>query len=210
MKKIIFIGAGGYAKSAMDALSLYNHYIEGFIDDFKKGEHLGYEILGNCIEDIFEPQKYEYFIAIGDNKKRKRWHDILKNKGLELINIIDRTAIVSNNVEIGTGCFVGKMAIVNSDVVIGDNCVINTKALVEHGCRIGSHVNISTNSVLNGDVRVKDGAFIGSCSVVNGQLFVGERAMVGSGAVVIRDVEDDLTVVGVPARRIEERRYKNG
>lgn len=209
MKKIIFIGAGGYAKSAIDALKLYNHHIEGFIDDYKEGKHLGYKILGKCIEDITIPQNYEYFISIGDNDKRKSWYDILRSKGLNLINIIDDTAIISNNVEIGSGCFIGKMAIVNSDVIIGDNCVINTKALVEHGCRIGNHANISTNAVLNGDVKVKDSVFVGSCSVVNGQLSIGESAIIGSGAVVIRDVDSHSTVVGVPARKIKERRYKH-
>lgn len=206
MKKVIFIGAGGYSKSAIDALSLYNHQIEGFIDDYKEGEHLGYKILGKCIEDIPIPQNYEYFISIGDNEKRKKWYDILKSKNLSLINIIDSTAILSNNVEIGLGCFIGKMAIINSDVIIGNNCIINTKALVEHGCRIEDHVNISTNSVLNGDVSIKNSAFVGSCSVVNGQLLIGERAIIGSGAVVIRNVDKDSTVVGVPARKIKERR----
>ncbi|MCE9675724.1 acetyltransferase [Paraclostridium bifermentans] len=203
MKKIIFIGAGGYAKSAIDALSLYNHNIEGFIDDYKEGKHLGYNILGKDIDDIKTPKNYEYFISIGDNIKRKNWYDKLKNKGLNLINIVDPTAILSDNTQIGEGCFIGKMAIINSDVLIGNNCVINTKALVEHGCRIGNHVNISTNSVLNGDVNVKDGAFVGSCSVVNGQLCIGEKAMIGSGTVVIRDVESCSTVVGVPARKIK-------
>lgn len=202
MKKIILIGAGGYSKSVIDSISLFNNDIVGFIDDNKKGIHLGYEILGNKIEDLSNPKEYEYFICIGDNNKRKKWFDIINKNNLKLINVIDSTAIISSNVEIGIGCFVGKMAIINSDVKIGDNCIINTKALIEHGCRIKNHVNISTNSVLNGDVIVENGAFIGSCSVVNGQLVVGEKSLVGSGTVTIRDVKAFSTVVGVPAREI--------
>ena len=63
---------------------------------------------------------------------------------------------------------------------------------------------MSTNSVINGDVKIGEGSFIGSCSVIIGQLSVGNWSTVGAGAVVIRDVGDNVTVAGVPARIIRE------
>lgn len=202
-RNLIIIGAGGYAKSVIDSLG--NKYkLVGFIDEFKHDkEHLTYPILGKSIEEIENYEDYEYFIAIGNNEDRFKWYNILKQYKLKLINVLDKSAIISKETEFGEGCFVGKMAIVNSNVKIGDNTIVNTKALIEHGCTIHSNVNISTNAVVNGDVVVKDGAFIGSSSVVNGQLTIEEWSTVGSGAVVVKNVSKNTVNVGVPARVIK-------
>lgn len=208
MEKLILIGAGGYAKSVLDSVDKFNFKMAGFLDEYKSlGEHLGYQILGNSLDDIAQPEEYVYFISIGNNKERQKWYDRLKKRHLRMINVIDHTAIISEHAKVGIGCFIGKMAIVNSCAEIGDNCIINTKALVEHGARVEDHVNLSTNSVVNGDVIVKSGAFVGSCSVVSGQRTVGAWSTVGAGAVVVRDVPDDITVVGVPAKDIQLRRH---
>ena len=172
MEKLILIGAGGYAKSVLDSVDYFNYQVVGFID--------------------------VYFISIGNNLKRKKWYDKLVQEHKRIINIVDRSAIISPNANIGNGCFVGKMAIINSNAYISDNSIINTKALVEHGCSLEKHVNMSTNSVINGDVKIGEGSFIGSCSVIIGQLSVGNWSTVGAGAVVIRSVED-----GVPAKVIK-------
>ena len=68
-KKLILIGAGGFAKSVIDSLKLDEYEIIGFIDDIKKGKHLGYSILGNSLEN-FISQEFYFFVCIGDNKKR--------------------------------------------------------------------------------------------------------------------------------------------
>lgn len=49
---------------------------------------------------------------------------------------------------------------------------------------------------------IGDGVLVGAGARVLGALTVGDRAIVGANAVVVRDVEPDTTVVGVPARRI--------
>lgn len=205
MKKLILIGAGGYAKSVLDSLDIYHYDFVGFIDDYKSGTHLGYKILGDSITSIENPNDYCYFVSIGDNIKRQYWYDTLKQNNLSLINVIDPSAMVSKNATIGTGCFIGKTAIINSDAHIGNNCVVNTKALIEHGCRIQDNVNVSTNSVLNGDVKVEDGVFVGSCSVVNGQLIIGKGSTIGSGSVVVKNVKPYTIVVGVPAKELIRR-----
>lgn len=206
MERLILIGAGGYAKSVLDSVDKFNFRMVGFLDEYKtSGVHLGYPILGNSLEAVSVPEEYVYFISIGSNRERRVWYERLRARGLRLINVIDHTAVISEQATLGIGCFVGRMAIVNSHAVIGNNCIINTKALVEHGSRTADHVNLSTNAVINGDVRVGTGAFVGSCSVVNGQKSVGEWSTVGSGAVVVRDVPQGVTVVGVPAKDIRLR-----
>ena len=205
MEKLILIGAGGYAKSVLDSLDYYNYEVAGFLDEFSdKKEHLGYPVLANKLSDLDEPQKYVYFITIGDNKHRKNWYDRLVDLELRMINIVDSSAIISPRARIGNGCFVGKMAIINSESSIGNNCIINTKALVEHGCTVEDHVNLSTNSVINGDVRVGKGTFIGSCSVTAGQKLIGEWVIIGAGSVVIDNVEEGNVIAGVPAKLIRK------
>ena len=201
-KKLILIGAGGYAKSVIDSLELDKYEIVGFIDDIKKGEHLGYRILGNSL-DNFNSKNYFFFVCIGDNKKRTNWYNKILEKDLEIINVIDKSAIVSKNIRIGKGIFIGKLAIVNSDVTLGNNIIINTKALLEHGTSVGDNSNVSTNAAVNGDTKIGKGCFIGSSSVLNGQLTIGDGAIIGSGTVVIRDVDENTTVVGVPGRVIK-------
>ena len=204
MERLIVIGAGGYAKSVLDSIDYYNYQIVGFLDEFSFGkDHIGYPILWHSLEDIEAPEKYFYFIAIGNNVRRKRWFDKLQENNLRMINVVDKSAIISKEAKIGNGCFFGKMSVVNSKSIIGDNCIINTKSLVEHGCTVKSHANISTNAVINGDVRVGEGTFIGSCSTVLGQISIGAWSTVGAGAVVIENVNNNMTVVGVPAKAIE-------
>ena len=210
MKNLIIIGAGGYAKSVLDSVDYMNFRMVGFIDDIKPigDKHQGYPILGNSLDCISNSYDYVYFVAIGNNKKRMDWFLKLKERNLSLINVIDKSALVSPYSTIGEGSFIGKLAIVNHGASVGDNCVINTRALLEHGCKIGNHVNVSTNATLNGDVVCEDGSFVGSGVVCNGQVTIGSWGLVGSGAVVIKDVKPCTTVVGCPAKEIESHSHK--
>ena len=205
MEKLILIGAGGHAKSVADSLDQQKYKLCGFIDQNKKGTHLGLPVFGTQLEDIPDYKAYSYFVSIGDVGYRKMWFDKLMQEGLNIINIIDSSAMISSSVKMGVGNFVGKMAVLNTDVEIGNNNVINTKALVEHECKVGNHNHLSTNSVINGNVIVEDGVFLGSSSVCNGQLKIGHDAVIGSGSVIIEDVPAMTTVVGVPAKVIKRR-----
>ena len=203
MTKLIMIGAGGHSKSVADAIQKDKYELCGFLDENKTGTHMGLPIYGRKIEDIPNYKDYVYFVSIGDVDFRKAWYERVKSYELQVVNIIDRTAIIAGTAKIGEGNFIGKLAIINADAVIGNNNVINTKALIEHECLVGNHTHLSTNSTINGNVVVQDNVFLGSTAVCNGQLKIGEHAVIGSGSVIIHDVEPYTTVVGVPGRVIK-------
>lgn len=204
-RKLVIIGAGGFAKAIIDSLDHELYKLEGFIDSVKSGMHQGVPILGHTLNDIKSASDYYYFIAIGDPDDRALWLEEIKKQNLETINIIDKTAIVSERSSLGTCIYVGKMAIINTDSSLEDGVVINTRALIEHGNYISYCTNVSTNVVLNGDVKVGKKTFIGSCTVVNGQLKIGSSSIIGSGSVVIRNIPDNVVVAGTPTRLLKER-----
>ncbi len=203
-KKLIIIGAGGFAKSIIDSINYTEIELVGFVDTFKQGYHQGYPIIANDINEIENIKDYVYFIGVGDPITRFQFLVLLKEYNLRLINIIDPTALLSRNIELGEGIYIGKLCIVNSDTKLLDGVVINTRSLIEHGNQVGICSNISTNVVLNGDVKVGDQTFIGSCTVVNGQITIGDNSTIGSGSVVIRNIPNKVVVAGSPTRLIRE------
>ncbi len=137
--------------------------------------------------------------------------------------------VIERNVKIGKRCFIGPFAHLREGTVIGDDVVagnfletvrskISSKTLAKHFCylgdsRIGSQVNIGAGTVTaNFDGRkknitvIKDKAFIGSDTVLVAPVKVGKAAKTGAGAVVLGDVGDKSTVIGVPAKPIKTKR----
>ena len=80
---------------------------------------------------------------------------------------------------------------------------------------VGGGVNIGAGVVtanFDGDDKhltvIEEGAFIGSDTVLVAPVRVGKGARTGAGAVVTRDVAEGETVVGVPARPVEDKRER--
>ena len=81
-------------------------------------------------------------------------------------------------------------------VVIGATTVIGDNVTIYQGVTLGgtSLVDEKRHPTLCNDVVVGVGA------AVLGAITVGERAKIGAGSVVIKDVPEDATVVGIPGR----------
>ncbi|MDQ3030795.1 MAG: acetyltransferase [Myxococcota bacterium] len=91
------------------------------------------------------------------------------------------------------------------------NIAIERHGLVNIGCTLGHEATIGAGCVVNhgasisGGVVLERAVLVGTGARVLQYLRVREGATVGAGAVVTRDVDPGVTVVGIPARPIESR-----
>ena len=138
--------------------------------------------------------------AVGAADVRARW---MKRFGeAAFATIVDPAAHVSPSASVAAGCSIGAGAVVNARAVLRAGTIVNTRAVVEHDCTVGPFAHIAPGAILCGSVRVDEGAQVSAGAVVIPAKSVGARSMVGAGAVVVRDVPEGATAVGVPARTI--------
>jgi acetyltransferase EpsM len=205
--KIIIYGAGGHASVVIDAiLSAGIGEIKCLVDDDpeKWGKELyGYPVLAP--QELEEHMKDSYFfLAIGDNNYRRKKAEELKKMRANFPTIIHPKAYVSPTAFIDEGTLVCAHATVNPYAKIGKHCIINTGAIVEHHCEIADFVHIAPNATLGGKVSIGDGTLVGLSTTVLLGKRIGKNCIVGAGAVVIDDVPDNTTVVGVPAKPVRK------
>jgi len=206
IKDIVVIGAGGHAKVVISALIESNIKIKGVLDDDQNKwdrKVLNIPVIGP-IENI-KSGDYEWgIIAIGDNKIRKFVAE--KYKGYcKWISIIHPFSYVHPTVEIGEGSVVFAGAVIQPEVKIGKHVIVNTSASIDHDCIIQDYVHIAPEVHLAGRVEVGEGSFLGIGSSVIPYKTIGKWAIVGAGSVVIKDVPDCVTAVGVPAKPLERK-----
>ncbi len=115
-------------------------------------------------------------------------------------SLVDPTAILADDVEMGGGCFINAGAIVGACTRFGGQVVVNRGASIGHHGIIGDFASLGPGVILTGGVRVGAGAMIGAGAIVLPGLSIGENAVVGAGSVVTRDVPSGGRVLGVAAR----------
>jgi sugar O-acyltransferase (sialic acid O-acetyltransferase NeuD family) len=145
---------------------------------------------------------YECFVAIGNNQNRERVCKFLIVNGINLMNAIHPSAIISDSVEFGEGIMVGPGAVINAHTKIQDGAICNTNSVIEHDCNIGAYCHVSPGTVLCGAVVIGDTTLIGAGAVVILYVNIGSNVVVGAGTVVIKDIGSNMKVVGNPQTNI--------
>jgi UDP-perosamine 4-acetyltransferase len=201
MDPVVVIGAGGHAKVIVEILQEAGEFeIVGCLS-LAGGELLGVPILG---DDSLLPQLYKQgvrhgFIALGENRSRQKKAAEICRIGFTLANAISSKAVVSRRALFGCGVAVMPGAVINVMSRVEDGAIVNTGANVDHDCRLGPFSHIGPGVNLAGGVSVGEGAFLGTGVSVIPRISVGDWTVVGAGAVVIGDLPEKVTAVGVPA-----------
>lgn len=202
MRDVIIIGAGGHAKVIADIVLSSGDNLLGFLDGFTtESTFLGKPILGKDTDYSSYPDAY-FIIAIGDPIAREKFATNMAD--VKWYTAIHPRAVISSiDTSIDEGTVVMANAVINPSAHIGKHCIINTCAVVEHDNQLSDFVHISVGTKLAGKVTVGKRTWVGVGASVSNGISICENCMIGAGAVVIKNILDSGTYVGVPAKKIK-------
>ncbi len=124
-------------------------------------------------------------------------HKLYKKKHFFLARLLSQISRFFTGIEIHPGATIGKGLFIDHGmgVVIGETAEIGDNVLIYHGVTLGGtgkdtgkrHPTVGNNVV------------IGCGAKVLGPINIGNNVKIGANSVVLKDVPDDSTTVGIPA-----------
>lgn len=153
------------------------------------------------LEQVRVLNENKFVVAGGAVDLRVKILNTLIKEGLHPADaIVHAASSISPSARIGKGSSIGRLTSVGSKTKIGDNCLINRSVNIGHDVKISAHSVIGPGVTICGFVEIEEKAFVGAGSTVLPGLTIGKGATVGAGSVVVRDVANDTTVIGNPAK----------
>jgi len=203
--KLIIIGASGHGKVVADiAIKMNKWQSIAFLDDDESIKtSMGLEVIGKTAVAVTYKDEADFFVAIGSNATREKIQEKLMDEGLNLVSLVHPSAVIGTDVEVDIGTAVMAGVVINSSSRIGKGCIINTSSSLDHDNLIEEYVHISPGASLAGTVKVGKGSWLGIGSIVSNNVNICSGCKVGAGAVVVKDITEPGTYVGVPVRRLD-------
>lgn len=206
----LIVGAGGFGREVYSwtfgRLWSTNADVNvGFLDDNSEALD-SFPRLKSCwsgrISDYAPRSGDRLLMAIGDPSAKLTVGKMLQSRGAVFASFVHPSAIIAQDVQIGTGCVICPFAVACCNVRLGDFVLMNVGSLAGHDSVIGDGCSLSPHSDVAGQVQLERGVFLGCQTVIVPKTRVGEFSRIGAGSVVISNVRPNVSMMGVPAKRI--------
>lgn len=207
-RSLVIVGCGGFAREVLDVARAMNQNgpawdVTGFVaDDAPNGERLrslGLSWHGPIDGYLAQPSAEMFVVGIGDPKVRSQLASAFEHAGLEAATLIHPSATMGADVQIEAGSVISSHVSITTNVRIGRHVHVNLNSTVGHDTVIKDFVTINPLVSVSGGVTLGERTLLGTHSCILQGIVIGEGSTVGAGAVVIRNVEAQVTVIGVPA-----------
>ena len=129
-------------------------------------------------------------------------HFLYKKKLFFLARLISQLARFLTGIEIHPGAILGAGILIDHGmgVIIGETAVVGDRITIYHGTTLGGTGN---EKGVKRHPTVGNNVIIGSGAKVLGNINIGSNSKIGANAVVLNDVPEGATVVGVPAKIVK-------
>ena len=214
MKDLVIIGAGDTGRELIDLVERINYTnpqwnVIGFVDDNVELEGKiieGYPVLGNVewLNDIEE----EIFAicSISNGQIKKQVVEKIINRNVQWATLVDP------DVKFFKGSCCGEGSIIYSGVVlaiyatVGKHNYLSLNCTIGHDSKIGDYCCMFPGGNVSGKVTADECVDFGTGTKVIQGKHICKNVTLGAGSVVVKDIEEPGTYVGVPAKRI----HRNG
>jgi sugar O-acyltransferase (sialic acid O-acetyltransferase NeuD family) len=103
----------------------------------------------------------------------------------------------------GVGCIICPDVIITDNVSIGKHCQFNIQTSIGHDCNIGDFVTTAPKVSISGNVTIGNRVYIGTGAIIKEKTYICDDVIIGAGAVVLNDITQPGTYVGIPAKKIK-------
>lgn len=199
----------------VDAINRENQEWEfvGFIEDrvdLHGRNFLGAPVLGGkeLLEDLSKESNIyffnNYYGKLDGFIERIK---LLESYGCKIPTLIHPKVDI-NHVKIGRGCIIEADCSLGGNIEIEDFVSIRHNSSISHDTKLEKYTFIAPCVTVGSVVTLKQGCFIGTGATIMRTRTVGNNSTVGAGALVVKNVPDETTVVGVPAKRLIKNPFK--
>lgn len=136
---------------------------------------------------------YPGFKALRSHKKAHWFY----NHNMPFIaRAISQRSAHKTGIEIHPGAKIGRRVVIDHGhgIVIGETAEVGDDVMIYQGVTLGG----TGKDIGKRHPTVESGVMIGAGAKVLGPITIGKNAKIAAGAVVVKDVEPNCTVVGVP------------
>lgn len=209
MKDIVIIGSGGFGAEVAMLIEDINKEkltwnLKGFVDDNPNmlGKRIyNYKVIGDI--DWLKSQEMYTVIAIGDGKVRENIYQRIKSTKNKFATLIHPNVLYSDAVKIGEGSIICAGNIITTNISIGKQVIINLSSTIGHDAVLDDYVTILPGVHVSGHVQLEKYVTIGTGTQIIQGLTVGKGTIVGAGATVVKELPENCTAVGSPAKPIK-------
>lgn len=207
---MVILGAGGFAKEIATVL-LWNDYDHEIVFFDNVSSIIDEDIASNFklmknesnLAQYFKEVSSDFCLGVGSPINREKLFGLGVYCGGKCQKIISNKAIIGQiNVNIGSGTAILSGVTVTASIKIGQCCVINKDVIISHDVTIGDYVEVSPGVRLLGKTSVGNYSSIGTNAVILPNINIGKNCVIGAGSVVTKDVPDNTTVIGIPAKQL--------
>jgi len=186
----------GYGGHAREVAAQIDQPITFFVDDkYLTGET-------KPISE-FDPTKYLIMVAVADSKDR---FDMVQRlpKETQFFTFIHPTALIlSDNVQVGVGSFIGANSILTTNIKLGKHAILNRGNQIGHDSEIGDYFSAMPGAIVSGNVKIHDCVYMGTNSSIKEKLSIHSLSTIGMNSCVVKHIKEPGVYVGVPAKKIK-------
>lgn len=204
-ERVVLLGTGLYAEELIDMAAA----VPG-VDVVACCENLDRDKAGTDVAGV--PVVWvDELASLGDIRavcaitttERERYVEQVAALGIAFGRLVHPSAVVAPSAVLGPGAVVQAGVIIGARTTVGEHVMINRGALIGHHSQLGDYVTIQPGANIGGATRIGARAYIALGAMVLDRCAVGDGALVGAAALVTKDVEANVQVVGIPARVVK-------
>jgi UDP-3-O-[3-hydroxymyristoyl] glucosamine N-acyltransferase len=110
--------------------------------------------------------------------------------------------VIEDNVEVGSNTCIDRGTL--DDTIIKEGAKIDNLVHIAHNVIVGKHAAVIAHAMIGGSTSLGDYSWIAPSAALRDRLSIGENSVIGLGAVVTKNVPDNETWTGSPAKELKE------